>query len=151
MRKTILLARPHPFIVSEMKPLLEQAGFATRKLESLADLPTAIRGVSGVVVSLAISSPIGASAAEVLAEVRKLQPGVPVLFAAMLDLQEASSNLERLAKASGVVATVLGATAGSESHSGLGRSGTFVYLSKDDLSSPERRPLATQIIERHFR
>lgn len=27
MAKTVLLARPHPFIVNEMKPFLEQSGF----------------------------------------------------------------------------------------------------------------------------
>ena len=34
MRKTILLARPHPFIVNEMKPLLLQAGFDVKGVSS---------------------------------------------------------------------------------------------------------------------
>ena len=34
MLKSILLARPHPFIVSEMKPFLEANGFFITKLES---------------------------------------------------------------------------------------------------------------------
>lgn len=40
MPKNVLLARPHSFIVSEMKPFLEQNGYVPKKLETIDDIPT---------------------------------------------------------------------------------------------------------------
>jgi hypothetical protein len=62
MSKSILLARPHPFIVEEMRPLLEQSGYGVTKLERLADLPALAKNCSGAVISLALASPIPESA-----------------------------------------------------------------------------------------
>lgn len=36
MAKPVLLARPHPFIVSAMKPFLEQNGYVPNKLNAVA-------------------------------------------------------------------------------------------------------------------
>ncbi len=46
MSKPALLARPHTFIVAEMKPFLEDLGL----------LPSAVKGTSGAVISLAIAA-----------------------------------------------------------------------------------------------
>lgn len=40
MTKTIPLARPHPLVVAEMRPLLEQNGYGVSKVECTANLPT---------------------------------------------------------------------------------------------------------------
>lgn len=62
MSHTILLARPHAFIVGEMKPFLEQGGFAVTALSTVANLPTAVAGTCGAVISLALTSSIPESA-----------------------------------------------------------------------------------------
>lgn len=84
MTKTVLLARPHPFIVAEMKPFLEHCGSAAAKLENMADLSMRSTSYAGAVISLAVSSSVGESAAEVFTRLRQDAPRVPVLFAAML-------------------------------------------------------------------
>ncbi|HUW39232.1 MAG TPA: hypothetical protein VMV91_18070, partial [Rhodocyclaceae bacterium] len=62
---SILLARPHPFIVAEMAPLLGDLGYAPIKLASLADMDSlASTRLRGAIISLAISSSTGATAAE---------------------------------------------------------------------------------------
>lgn len=38
MSRTILIARPHLFIVSVMKPFLEEGGYATDKLQHIIGL-----------------------------------------------------------------------------------------------------------------
>jgi|GEM_PF-6167803 len=38
MSNIIILARPHPFIVSEMKPMLKQTGYTATNLEDVNDL-----------------------------------------------------------------------------------------------------------------
>ncbi|RBA23594.1 hypothetical protein [Herminiimonas fonticola] len=151
MTKTVLLARPHPFIVSEMKPFLEDGGYVAAKLENMADLATQAKNSAGVVISLAISSAIGVSAFEVLSQLRKDAPRTPVLFAAMLDFDSSKSNLTRLAEQAGMQATILGVAAGNESASALGKPDTFFYISKDDLADPARRAIAKRMIQRHFR
>lgn len=151
MTKTVLLARPHPFIVAEMKPFLEHGGYAAAKLENLADLAMQASSSAGVVISLAISSSIGASAYEIFSQLRQGAPRTPVLFAAMLDFEASKGNLGRLAEQAGIQATILGVAAGNESAAALGKPDTFLYISKDDLADPARRAIASRMVQRHFR
>ncbi len=150
MRKTVLLARPHPFIVAEMKPFLEHGGFDATKLENLADLATQARGSAGVVISLAVSSSLGESAQEVFTRLREAAPDVPVLFAGMLALDKSTPSLERLATHAGIDATIVGVTPGNERAAALGKPQTFLYLSKDDLADATRRAIALRMVQRHF-
>ncbi len=128
MSNSVLLARPHPFIVAEMKPLLEQRGYTTTKLEWLADLPNLVGGAAGAVISLALTSPIEASAEEVFAKLRRTAPHLPVIFAALLDVKPALAKLEEIARSAGVEATVLGVEAGNENSMVLGKPETFLYV-----------------------
>lgn len=151
MPKTVLLARPHPFIVAEMKPFLEENGFKTVKLENLDSLPAQAEGAAGAIISLAVSSSVGASADAVFQRLRKDAPSVPVLFASMLPLDQARPGLERIAKQAGLQANILGADAAPTADARLGRQETFLYFSKDDLASPEQRAKALRLLQRHFR
>jgi len=151
MPKTVLLARPHPFIVAEMKPFLEENGYQTIKLENLDSLPAQAGGAAGAIISLAVSSSVGESADAVFQRLRKDAPRVPVLFASMLALDQARPGLERIAKQAGLQANILGADAAPTATAQLGRQETFLYFSKDDLASPERRAKALRLLQRHFR
>lgn len=151
MPKNVLLARPHSFIVSEMKPFLEQNGYVPKKLEAIGDIPTSVAGTSGAIISLAVVSSVGESAETVFAELRKSARQLPVLFASMVNFATAKGALERLAKNLGVQASILDISPTNETHPDLGKPDTYLYLSKDDLVSPERCTLAASIIKRHFR
>lgn len=55
MSRQVLLARPHPFIVSEMGPFLEQNGFSPQQLGELSELiRLSASKLSGAIISHAI-------------------------------------------------------------------------------------------------
>jgi uncharacterized protein (DUF2342 family) len=151
MSKPVLLARPHTFIVAEMKPFLEENDFSISKLENLGLLPSAIKGTSGAVISLAISSSIAESADIVFQQLRLTSPRTPVLFASMLGFDQARPALEKIAKLVGMQATLVGVDSANDVTAQLGRQETFLYFNKDDLANPGRRAIAARLIQRHFR
>ncbi|RUP25715.1 MAG: hypothetical protein EKK45_18435 [Curvibacter sp.] len=150
MKKNVLIARPHPFIVASMKPFLEEAGFGVSKLESLEEISAQGPHPAGAIISLALSSPISQSAQEVFARLRGASTRTPILFASMLPLEKIASTLDAIAKQTGFAANILGASSPSSTWGGLGKQETFLYLSKDDLDAPERRAILAQMARRHF-
>lgn len=134
-----------------MKPFLEDAGFSITKLENLGLLPGAVKGTSGAVISLAISSSIAESADIVFQQLKLTSPKTPVLFASMLGLEQARPALERIAKLVGMQVTIVGVDSANDVTAQLGRQETFLYFDKDDLANPARRAIAARLIQRHFR
>jgi len=151
MSKSVLLARPHTFIVAEMKPFLEENDFSISKLEELSLLPNVIKGTSGAVISLAISSSIAESADLVFQQLKLTSPRTPVLFASMLGFDQARPALEKIGKLAGIKATLVGVESANDVAAQLGRQETFLYFNKDDLANPGRRAIAARLIQRHFR
>lgn len=147
--KNILLARPHPFIVSEMRPWLEQAGFGVRRSETLGELSTLVNGSDCAVISLAVSSSIGATAEEVLSALRTAKPNLPVVFAALRSLQQVTPDISRIANSIGISAFVVGVDSASTSAKFMGQSNCFVYISKDDLVDPVRKQKARSLLLMH--
>lgn len=148
--KLILLARPHPFIVADMKPMLEKGGFGTVVLQKMSDLPTLARQSSGAVISLALASPIDEPPEVVYAKLRRTAPHLPVLFAGLAPLSKIESKLSHLAQAAGIDATIVEISAQNLDSPRLGAVGTFLYVSAEDFSSPNRKDLAARIVARHF-
>ncbi|MCI0492776.1 MAG: hypothetical protein L0Z07_07550 [Planctomycetes bacterium] len=148
--KFVLLARPHPFIVADMKPMLEQSGFTATALQKMADLSALARKSSGAVISLALTSPISETPESVFAKLRRSAPEIPVLFAGLPPLAKVSSKLAHLAKEAGIDAAILEIAAEHENSAQLGAPRTFLYVSAEDFSSGERKSLAARIIARHF-
>lgn len=151
MSKNILLARPHPFIVSEMKPFLESAGYGVSKLEDSQQIGDRAKNSVGSVISLAVSSSVPESAEDIFAQLRHAAPSLPVLFAAMSPLSTLRASLERLAKMAGVHAIILGIDAANATSTALGHPDTFLYFSKDDLVDERKKAIALTMLKRHFR
>lgn len=151
MSTTALIARPHPFIVSAMKPFLEEIGFATAKLDRIGELAAQAPRATGAVISLALSSPIPESAEEVFSQLRRISSRMPVLFASMLDVGQAAGALEHIAKQHGFPANVMSAKSPPTAWTALGKQETFLYLSKEDLEAQDRRAILAQMVRRHFR
>lgn len=156
MSKSVLLARPHPFIVNEMRPWLESAGYSVIKPETAADVAQQSKSCSRAAVSLALSSPVGLSAEEVVQILRQQAPSARMLFAALLPFDKARPALEKLAHlmvtTQGVrpAALVDIASADPIGAAELGRNITIAYLPEDDLADNARRALAAQHLGRHF-
>lgn len=150
MGHSVLLARPHPFLVSEMKPWLEQHGYRVARLETLDELPALARGSDGAVVSLALNSPLPASAEEVFRALRAAAPRLPVVFASLLPFEQAKPALGRLAEQAGIEAAVLNVESSWDTEGRLGTPRAFVYIAKDDLADPARREWARNLVARQF-
>lgn len=151
MSKSVVLARPHPFIATEMRPLLESLGYRTRKPEQLADLDSMVPGAAGAVISLAISSPIGETVEAVVRRLGAASDKLPLIFTAMLPYEQAKQTLARLAQAMQISATVLGVEEAMANASKLGKREAFVYLSKVDIADPTLRRSTEKVISQHFR
>ena len=140
MSKIVVLARPHPFIATEMRPLLENLGYQTKKPELLVDLDSMGRMAAGAVVSLAISSPIGETAEAVVRRLGAASDKLPLIFTSMLPFEQARQNLVRIAQAIQMSVTVLGVEDAMANASKLGKREAFVYLSNCLLyTSPSPR------------
>lgn len=148
MKKPILLARPHPFIIDEMKPFLSAEGFEGRPLGSFDSLPDELSGVAGAVISMALASPIGVSAADVLKRVRQEKAGVPVLLVSLLSFDKAQNTVKHLLEDAGVSGQALGISSSSEQLHKLGTPSAYLYLGREDLS--QASALCAQLIRRHF-
>ncbi|MHB0954362.1 MAG: hypothetical protein ACYC10_20905 [Allorhizobium sp.] len=149
MSKQVLLARPHPFIVSEMKPWLEQGGFSVQRPDHVDDLARHARTCVGAVISLAVSSSMAASAADVLKIVQQANPSLPILFAALRQYSQIRPEIERLLQSLGIAGAVLGMDQGAGSPF-LRGGRTFFYVSKDDLSDATRNSQARAFLMKHF-
>ncbi len=149
MDQSVLLARPHPFVVSSMAPFLTDAGFASLRLTSMADLPVLASRASGAVISLALVSELAATPGEVFTALRRAAPTLPVIFAALISFERAEPLLSQIARQAGVKASL--AEAGAPDHEGaLGHPDTFVYLAKEDLEDAARRRQALSVVRRHL-
>jgi hypothetical protein len=150
MPGTIVIARPHPFIVSSMKPFLEEIGYSIVKLDHVSELAAQAPRSNGAVISLALTSPVAESAEEVFSQLRRISTRTPVLFASMLEVDQATHALEQIAKRHGFPANVMSVQSPSTSWTSLGKQESFLYLSKKDLEAPDRRAIVSQMARRHF-
>ncbi|RVT49621.1 hypothetical protein [Rubrivivax albus] len=151
MSQRILLARPHAFIVNEMRPFLLEAGFSPVKPESKVQLLEELgRPAQGIVISTAVSSNVEGDAEAVFRWVREKQPNVPVAFAGMTDARFMRLAVEQAVKALVHQPVITGAADYLAAARGHTRSGVFLFLRKDDLSPGAGRQVAMAALRAHF-
>ncbi len=148
MSGTVLLARPHPFIVTAMGPFLRERGLTPVKPEGPERLADQARNAIGVVISMAVTSDMPLDPAGVLERVRAGNAAVPVLFAALLDFAQVERNVLHLLEQQHPDARVYGVH--SDSGAPLGRPSSGLYLSRADLEDAGKRATAARMIDRHF-
>ncbi len=146
--KRVLLARPHAFIVDEMRPFLVESGYTPVKVATLDDLKSALsQPLCGAVVSTAWSSSIGADAATVFAELRGRSPQLPVMFAGMADV--ATIRLTAGRAVTPVVADAVFHEAAAWPMR-VDRRREFLVLRKEDLTSADARQRAARALRALF-
>lgn len=151
IERKILLARPHAFIVAEMKPMLVHAGFSPSPLSALSDLAGgAWNAACGALISTAVSSTIPESADIVFATLRRQAPRMPIVFAGLTEFDVARRNIERIVQTLSPQAAILQINAGNLRHAGLGRPDVFLYIQKENLKTPEGLALTERMLQRHF-
>lgn len=148
MAKKVLLARPHAFIVAEMRPFLERTGYLPTRLESLDDLdPGKLGSFSGAIISTAVVSSIPAKPAEVFAALRQHYPSLPVIFAGLTEFESTLPTIQRIVHELHPAATILPFNDKTEAHQRLGGRDVFLFLNKEDIAGSA----AENILRRHFR
>jgi hypothetical protein len=148
----VLLARPHAFIVDEMKPFLLECGYTPVKVSSIDELASVLADpaqatLNGAVISTAVSSSIGADAATVFARLRERAPNLPVMFAGMADVATIRTTAGR------AVGPVLSDAAFHEAAAWplrFDRRREFLVLRKEDLTSADARQRAARALRSLF-
>lgn len=133
VEKRVLLARPHAFIINQMRPFLLEAGYTPVGAQSLDHLAQELVGTfHGAIISTAVSSAVNADAATVFRLVREKLPRLPIVFAGMADAATMKLSAERAVKALVSTPTIaspqdLGFATAAD------RTSTFLVLRKEDL------------------
>lgn len=151
MDNTILLARPNYFLVNDMKNFISENGFTPKPLQNLDELNAlSMNQVKGVVISTAVSSNVDVSYMDVVNRVRAHKPGVPIVFATMVDYEMMRKsvllNLEK-SFSNPVVANI---NTYGQAVSSTKAENVFLMLHKDEISNPELRKIAGREIGKHF-
>jgi len=149
-QRRVLLARPHAFIVNEMRPFLVDAGFAPVRIESVEQLAQELRmPAQGAVISTAVTSSLDADAATVFRQVRERSPNMPVVFAGMADFATMEATVKRAVKDLYPSPLIVGA-AGARLSRHTDRASTFLVLRKEDLQQGAFHEAAVSAIRAHF-
>jgi hypothetical protein len=148
--RRVLLARPHAFIVNEMRPFLVTAGFAPVRIDGMEQLDQELRlPAQGAIISTAVTSPLGADAATVFRKIRESNASLPVVFAGMADLATMEAVVMRTVKELHPDARAVG-PAGFRLVRPLDRASTFLILRKEDLQPGAMQEAAISAIRAQF-
>lgn len=150
VEKRVLLARPHAFIVNQMRPFLLEAGYAPVGAQNLDHLAQELGGsLQGAIISTAVSSTVDADAATVFRLVREKLPRLPVVFAGMADAATMRLSAERAVKA--LVSTpVIASPQDYRAGTAQDRVSTFLVLRKEDLLPGASQQAALRALRAHF-
>ncbi|MEW6430782.1 MAG: hypothetical protein AB1730_04675 [Myxococcota bacterium] len=140
-----LLARPHDFIVDDMRRWLAALGLQPVRLSTLADLEQhAPADVRALVISTAVTSSVKATVAEALAAVRRRFAGTPLLLAGLASVASARVGLEAELRAHGL------ALHGAREPAAWGTPRVALYVQDMELR-PGRTEALTAAARRHLR
>jgi hypothetical protein len=150
LEKRVLLARPHAFIVNQMRPFLLEAGYTPVDAQSLEHMALQLGGaLHGAIISTAVSSTVDADAATVFRLVREKLPRLPVVFAGMADAATMRLSTERAVKELVATPTIAGPQdwrAGGAAD----RTSAFLVLRKEDLLHGASHDAALRALRSHF-
>lgn len=144
---TVLLARPHPFIVERMTEFLARNRYATRSVADGEDVPDG--AVKGVVISTSVAA-TSWRVGQTFRKVRERLPDVPILFATLMQPEQALAALK--AELAGMVDDPVFVTLDGPpaAHAGLGAANVFLVVHKDQVACPEALARAGWLVSRHF-
>jgi len=149
MSETVLLARPYPFLVEEMKPFLENDGYVVEKADPEGRCLD--RGnYAGAVIALAALSEVKLEPREVLVRLRRARPRMPVIFAGLLPLESYENTLVGVADFADIDARLLGVDEHCLQAPELGKPEGFLYLQINNLTDPQEQGQALTMVRRHF-
>lgn len=141
----VLLARPHDFVVAEMRGWLTSLGVEPVRLESLEGLDTHLsREVAGVVVSAAVTSSVNVTVGAALAAVRKRFLPARLMIAGMATVESARTGLAAELKSHGL------SLRGIHEPAAWGDQNVALYIQDTDFKA-ERLAALTKAAQQHLR
>ena len=148
-KKKVILARPNPLIVDRMKKFLDRNGFEPVTIHDLEELKhlSSSREIKGAIISTSSISEVDEPVEEVISELNRKMPFVPVAFASLADFYSISGMLNKAISRLSYNAELINVNEKALSSGKLGRKGAFVVLQKEDLNRGE----ADEVIGKHFR
>ena len=142
---SVLLLRPHDFIVDDMSAWVRRLGHEPIRFRSLEQLDqTDPTGVVAGVISLAVSSDVKASVREVLIAARARVPQLPILLTSLSSLEKARPTIELELKGLGITAH------GADAAVAWGSPAIALYTPAADLKGAGEAAL-TAAARKHFR
>lgn len=148
--KLVILARPHPFIADSMKALLSRNGYTPMAIDDLSIIKTLPREtIKGVVISTSVVAE-GGNIEETFEKVRRMLPGVPIVFATLLETDQAISMLSAELAARLDTPKFIPVSALSADDPALGTAGGYVIIRKDQIDDPIAAQNADRIVLKHF-
>jgi len=147
LKNKVVLARPNPFIVDEMKGFLVNCGYEPVPIKDLKDLLNIDAAeVAGAVVSNTVVSSVGEKTEEVIAALRQKFPEVPVAIASMVAEDAIEDMLTHKLEKVSANPKVISVAKGLLDHS-LGTADTFLVVTQEDMKD---MTTSGKIIEQHF-
>ncbi|CAA0106933.1 Uncharacterised protein [BD1-7 clade bacterium] len=146
--KTIILARPHPFIVDDMTAFLAGQGYdplVCREDNTLERADTTI--AHGAVVSTALNAMVSYSVRETIDILHQKKPDLPIVLATLLSVELAEKQFNATIAKEGE--KLITCDRGSLTSPWLGTPNGYLLLTRDDLLN--NSALVQPLIERHFR
>ncbi|CAA0090606.1 Uncharacterised protein [BD1-7 clade bacterium] len=146
--KTIILARPHPFIVDDMTAFLTTQGYDPLVCREDKTLNHANATVAhGAIVSTALNAMVSYSVRETIDILHQKKPGLPIVLATLLSVELAEKQFSTTI----AVEDEKLITCDRESLTSpwLGMPNGYLLLTRDDLLN--NSALVQPLIERHFR
>lgn len=150
-RPIVLLARPHPMIVTEMRRFLEENDYEPLPLSELLEKPREDpRAITGGVISTSLTSKVREPVEEVARRLREWYPDLPLVFATIGERQVMARALARKLRSAIGTLGVLDALEVRESDERLGRPDHVLLLHRDDLVVSAGSSEIPLVVKRHL-
>jgi hypothetical protein len=134
-----------------MQAFMKESNYSAKPVKSLNEIQEVPSvSVKGSVISTAVRSDVPESYPEVLTQIRNEHPRVPVMFATLVDFETISKTIRLKLEEQGLDPNVVPISRETLRSEPLGQPNTYIVIHKDDITDPERKRLATQILNRHF-
>ena len=150
MEKNVLLARPHPFIVADMKAFLTRNGYVPNPLSSLDQLSGHKGSIKGAVISTSVTSSVSESTEDVIKAIRTRYAHVPIVLATLIEFDAVVKTMERSITTALPGAKLLPVAAASEAQPALGKDNGLLVIRRGDLIDKTLSSIADRLLLRHF-
>lgn len=135
MARNVLLARPHPFVVTQMQLLVSKAGMVPYRLHSSSGQEQkGYEPLCGAVISAAVAAESPLSLVEAWGWVRDRYPALPVVFSALAGYHVIVPKLRRELSLPAEV-EIAGMQTDVKTHAAVGTDKLLLFVTDTDLAT----------------